>query len=478
MRFKNFRINTAVAALITGILILAGAVNPSMCAADQKAISINVAPDFTSGAHSIIAVDPLPGPRNFQNDLNPTISDLGLNSFGRHFYVIERFMGDNITKYDIENPTTPIWQYSARDDQDTAANVNPYNIVFATEKKAYLLRHNNHRAWIINPSAENQDEFKTGVLDLSAYNDQDDFGPEMTNGVIVDNKLFIVMQRMNQNAFPWEPNEAFVAVFDITTDTEINTGRHADLNGIPLPVKNPSDIAYEATTGLIYVQGQGRFEFEGVPAEYSGGIATIDPETYATSLLVDDGDENHHPYGNISGMTILSAEKGYFIGYTGWGDTTLYQFNPSTGDVSGMVHPDLTGINIAGVAVDQNARLWVADATDAQIVVINPEDNSINETISTNLNPEKIVFVTYSATSPEAERVFNWAQRELPELLPAQGMLSIDIDGWYIRYYSLTDIYLGVYDGILYLYQPSVSPEVFDLGSIDDWLIHAENAGF
>lgn len=476
---NKIRSYLAATFLITGLLMAVGFTNPSFCAAEQKAISINLAADFSAGAYSVVSVDPESGPRTVINNLNATISDLGLNSFGRYFYVIERFMGDNITKYDIENPSAVIWQYSAKDAEDTETSVNPQNIVFATEKKAYLLRHNDHRAWIINPSAQNEAEFKTGILDLSDYNDQDDVGPEMTNGIIVGNKLYVVMQRLNQ-IDNWEPQEAFVAVFDTTTDQEINTGMHSTLKGIPVPIKNPTDIVYEPTTGLIYVQGSGRLEstWSGIAAEYSGGIATIDPETYATDLLIDDGDETDHPYGNISGMTILSAYKGYFIGYTDWGVNTLYEFNPSTGNVVGAVHPDLTDTNIAGANVDQNNRLWVADASDARILIINPEDNSINESINTELNPEKIVFATLSVSSPSAERIFNWVQWVLPELFPTQGMLSIDIDGWYIRYYSLAGAYLGAYEGRFYYHNPNVSPEIYDLGTVDEWLMQAETDGF
>jgi len=286
------------------------------------------------------------------------------------------------------------------DDADTSASVNPQSIVFAGPTKAYVLRHSSSIAWIINPETQSQQNFKTGTLNLSAYNDQDGIGPEMKSGVIVGNKLFIVMQRLNQDD-NWIPNETYVAVFDTTTDKEIATGKHNTLNGIPIPVKNPSAIAYEPVSGMIYVQGQGQLEssWNGTPADYSGGITAINPDTYEATLLIDDGDENSHPYGNISGMTILSSEKGYFVGYAGWGDNTLYQFNPSTGVVTGTVNDYLKNKNIAGMEAgvqgDKNGFLWVTNSTDAEIVIINPADNTIDERLSTNLNPLKVVFVSY-----------------------------------------------------------------------------------
>lgn len=399
MAQKKLRFNVAVTGLIAGAFIIAGALNPALSAAAQQAVCINAAADYTSGAFSVISTEPVGGPRDIENDINPTISDLGLDAYGRYFYVIERATGENITKYAIDNPKVPIWQFSARDDADTVASVNPHSIVFASPTKAYLMRNNTSVAWIINPEAKDVAEFKTGTLDLSAYNDQDELGPEMTAGVVVGNKLFILMQRLNQND-SWIPNEAYVAVFDTTTDQEITTSSSTGMKGILLPVKNPSAITYEPVSGMIYVLGQGKFEssWSGTQAEYSGGIATIDPDTYETILLLDDGDDTAHPYGNFSGMTILSLEKGYFVGYAGWGDNTLYEFNPSTGEVIGVVNDHLQNKNIAGMeagaAGDDNGLLWVTNSTDAEIVIIDPADNSIDETIGTNLNPKKIVFVS------------------------------------------------------------------------------------
>ena len=391
--------------LILGAAFFFASILPAAAAIQQKAVSNNAAADYSSGAHSVISVDPVGGPREVQNDLQPTISDLGLSSFGRHFYVIERFFGDNVAKYDIAEPATPIWQYSTMDENDAVASSNPHSLVFVSPAKAYLLRHNDSKGWIVNPGADTQAGFKTGVLDLSAYNDQDEFGPEMTSGVVVGDRLFVVMQRLNQND-SWKPNTGYVAVYDTATDTEIDTGKGGDLKGVPLPVKSPGAIEYSPDTGLIYVQGVGRYEGFG-PAEFTGGIATIDPATYDTALLVDDGDADNHPYGNISGMTILSAQKGYFVGYAGWGDKTLYEFNPATGEVVGEVNDYLKGKSIAGMEAgsngDKNGLLWVTNATDAEIVIVDPADNSIDEKIGTNLNPQKVVFVTYGKPDQDDE---------------------------------------------------------------------------
>ena len=135
--------------------------------------------------------------------------------------------------------------------------------------------------------------------------------------------------------------------------------------------------------------------------DYTGGIVRINPETYQTTLIIDDGDEADHPYGNISGMVVVSPTKGYFAGYAGWGDNSLYSFNPSTGAVNGTVSDYLKNKNIAGMEAgaytDKNGMLWVCNSTDSEIVVLNTADDSIDERIPTNLNPLKVVFCEETA---------------------------------------------------------------------------------
>ncbi len=397
MRFKHQTYSFGMA-LVAAVFIITTAIS-AFASGEKKAICVNSASDYSSGTHSVLTIDKIDGARQVQNDLQPTISDLGLNAYGNYFYVIERYSGDNITKYDIDSPSTPIWQFSTMDDNDTAATTNPQNLVFVSSTKAYLLRYGSTTAWIVNPSATSQSDFYLGSLDLSAYNDQDGVSPEMTNGVIVGNYLFIVMQRLDRDN-SYTPNTAYIAVFDTTTDTEVATGMDATLSGIPLPVQNPVSIAYEPSLDLIFVAGVGDY----YSTEYNGGIASINPATFETAMVLDDGDADSHPYGKFSGMAIVSSQKGYFVGYASWGNTSVYEFNPKTGAVTGEVSDSLNNINISGIfSGDANGMLWVADNTNAQLVVVNPSDNSIDEEISTNLNPQKVVFATSSTADPAPE---------------------------------------------------------------------------
>jgi hypothetical protein len=133
--------------------------------------------------------------------------------------------------------------------------------------------------------------------------------------------------------------------------------------------------------------------------EYTGGIATINPITYEVVKLVDDGTAKSHPYGPISGMAIVSATKGYFVKYEGWGNNTLYSFDPATGKnkkkVDAVSNINIAGLESSGSPVDKNRMLWVSDATNGQIIILNTETDAIDEILATGLNPQKVVFVKH-----------------------------------------------------------------------------------
>jgi len=359
----------------------------------QFAVTATAAPDFASGATSVINVAT---PRVSRNNLKPTISDLAIDCHGRHFYRIERFQGDNVTKFDVMAPEQVVYQFSTQAPSDTAPS-NPYQMVFMNADKAYLLRYGSTKAWIVDPSAQTESNFKVGELDLSAYADADGV-PEMAAGAVVDGKLFIVMQRFELFQ---TLQTAYVAVFDTVTDQEIDTGKATNnLKGIPLSIKNPLNIGYLAENDRIYVQATGKSEFGSSPAEYTGGIETINPDDYNTQLVLDDGDENDHPFGQILNMALVTQSQAYFIGSTAFQTNSLYRFNPTTGaifsDVNGPVAvAGLFDSNLTSLAVDRNANLWVGngDLAAPGMVVIDTADDSVEEAlIGTNLNPVETCF--------------------------------------------------------------------------------------
>jgi len=365
--------------------------------ATQTAVVAMTSPDWTSGAHATVSVDPVGGPRTLQENLAPSGSDISVFSYGRYFYRIEGSFAHNITKFDINDPETAVWQFSY---EGTETDTYAHDLVFVSDTKAYLLRNRSPKLWIVNPAAATEAEFKIGEIDLSAYAD-DDGNPEMHSAVIVERGqetlLFVTLQRFNPNVWPVTYGTPWVAVFDVTDDTEVDTGQGDGTRlGMPLPLKNPGAIQYQADDDTIYVHGIGNYTSE------DSGIVAINPSTYDTEPTLD---ASAYSFGAVSGMAIISPTKGYLVGYADWGDNTLYTFdpsdlNPAVTAVSGLENLTISGIE-SGAYLDENNMLWVCTSTltSSSIVVLDTSDDSIDETIATSLVPQKVVFTDGEAIS-------------------------------------------------------------------------------
>jgi len=379
--------------ILKRLSVLLIALNIIACSQDEtsssgvnaKAVVATVAADYSSGAHAVIANDDN-GNRVALNDLVATSSDITMAAYGNHFYRIERaFSGNNITKFASSDPQTPIWQYSTNDPASAVAS-DPHDMVFVSETKAYVLRYGSTTAWIVNPSAESEAEFKIGELNLSAYADADGL-PEMDGGVVVDGKLYITLQRLDNFAVT---QTAYVAIFDVETDTEIDANIAGDmLNGIPLLTRNPTAIIHEPISNVIYVQGSGSF----FPVEYTGGIERIELNGLTSTLILNDGDSVSHPYGLITELAVISDEVLYFVGYAGFTDNTLYRLDLATATITATGVVSLVNGQISTLAVDALGLLWVGDSANATVRIVDTVEDAEVDAVSTNLNPEKIVFV-------------------------------------------------------------------------------------
>lgn len=379
--------NTRLVPLFLSLLTLISCSQDSTTtgvSADKAAIVATIAADYSSGAHAVISKDDN-GDRLATNDLVPTGSDITVAAYGSHFYRIERaFAGNNITKFAGTDPQTPIWQYSTQD-VGSAVLSNPYDMIFVSETKAYVLRYGTGVAWIVNPLAETEAEFKIGELDLSAYDA--DGVPEMVSGVIANGNLYIAMQRLDNYAVT---QNAYVAIFDVNTDQEIDANIAGDsLKGIPLQIRNSGNIIYEPVSNSIFVQGSGSYW----PEEFTGGIEKIDLTSLTTTVVVDDGDAVTHPYGLITELAVVSDSIVYFVGYAAWADNTLYKLDLGTAEITATDVVSLISGQIANLSVDAEGLLWVSDSANATVRIIDPATDTEVDALYTNLNPDKVVFV-------------------------------------------------------------------------------------
>jgi hypothetical protein len=364
----------------------------SLVTGESFAVIAGVASDYSSSEISIANTD---SPYSvIEGYAAQSLSDITVATYGEQFYRIGRFNQDNITKYDFNNPSLVEWQFLT--DDPASLPSNPYDLVFVSMTKAYVIRYGASSIWIVNPSVKSSegDLFKIGEIDLSAY-DSDGL-PQMSAAVLHNNKLYVSMQAMDAS---YVPGDAYLAVIDTITDQEIDINSDP-LNGMQLTIKNPLEM--DIIDDSLLIVGAGRYErwWVPAPAEFTGGIEKINIDNFSSEVLVDDGDEDTNPYGNIDGMVLVSSTIGYFRGVSSTGNSTneanVYQFNPSNGVVVTEPLIEFTDLDIQDMAVSPQGELWVGigDASSPQIRIIDTNDNSLIDSIALSSNPRKIVFTS------------------------------------------------------------------------------------
>ena len=317
---------------------------------------------------------------------------------------------------------------------------NPYQMLFVSDTKAYILRYGSSDIWVVDPSvlASDEEGFKVGEISLSAYDD--DRVPQMVAGLIYDNKLFVVMQAMSED---FVPGDAYMAVVDVLTDEEINVDANP-LKGLALKVKNPVDIDLQGNS--IFVTGIGRYGSAPREPEYTGGIEKINLADYSSTILVDDGDDTTHPYGQISGLSIISDTKAYFTGYSAWQSVSLYEFNPSTGVVVDTAIEGYDAIDIQSMEVSPEDDLWlgIGSFSAPEVHIISSTDNTLIDTISLEKNPTQIKFNATTASIVGVASDYGSSDISLAEVV---SPYSVDL-GYAAQ--DLSDIVAAIDDNSFY----------------------------
>lgn len=331
-------------------------------------------------------------------------SDIAISVHGNSLYRLGRFGSDNLTKYSLSFGFVPNqeWQYSV---SEGGVSANPYTVVFESTSRAFLVQYGLPNLWIIDPSVSTSGEagFKLGEIDLSTYAHVDSNGsPHMADAVISDGKLFVLMERLDADFSATK--DSYLAVIDLATLNEIDTGQgDGGLKGINLSVKNAGHLDLQGNT--LYIAARGNTAFGATEGVYDGGIVTVDTSTYATSMLVDDGDDSSHPYGQIQKVEVVNEDHAFFVGRANWGDDTLYHFNPSQATPTGTAVSDVQHVSIADIehetlndsAARYNDLVYVAvqsatsdPETRGRIEVVNVTDQSLIGTLELIYNPSDI----------------------------------------------------------------------------------------
>ncbi|NQZ81862.1 MAG: cadherin repeat domain-containing protein [Colwellia sp.] len=378
---------------------LAGQLAIQVSVGDEKdtpsfALVQTVAPDYSSS--EVITIDAQTQQVNSGYYIKAA-SDYTLSTYKSDVYHIGRYFIDTITKYNADDLENELWSFSTQDNQDSITR-NPQALISVDETKAYILRYGSSKVWIVNPQATTAEDFKIGVLDLSSYipdNNSSDT-PSPSAATIANGKLYIAMQRLSD---AWTGNTAYVAVFDVTTDLEIETNANADddVMGIPLSGINPNGIS--TANEQVYVTTRNVYSDFDLSLSR---IEEINTTSYAVRTVISADQLNENVSAFFTSSVIVSADKGYLVASKALFEpsyhevSNLIEFNPTTGAITAENVVDTGSENIKSIALDEANFLWlsISDPENSGIDVINTATNTLEfPRLTTELNPGTIVFI-------------------------------------------------------------------------------------
>jgi len=367
------------------------------CEINQIDIAIQtVAPDYSSSAVALACSDEA---GIIDNLLERSDSDYTISEGSNRFYHIGKSGIDTIAQYNYDTYSLQNWQYSTNTENEEGSS-NPYKIIEASDSKAFIIRYNKPQVWVVDPSATSAEEFYLGSLDLTTYlgtyevtneaeetTTVDETTVNVADAIIVDNKLFIAMQRIGAN-YNYE-NDSKIAIFNIETLAEINTGNTTGENAITLIGHNVQ--ALSSTDNYVYVASRGNYG-----SDY-GQLEKISLNDYTLSTVLEGSSD----LGHISNVQSISDTQLYVLGnYSGYNSENEYvyqynllQVNAESKEISENISA-FKGDNIADIALAKDNNLWIAigDESKPGIYEIDTSNNTQLTFIPTNLNPNNIIF--------------------------------------------------------------------------------------
>ncbi|MEJ2043110.1 MAG: hypothetical protein P8X74_06580 [Reinekea sp.] len=361
---------------------------------NAKLVLATSAPDYSSSDIVVIGNSDTENDVVIEGQLATTeVTDAAVASFGDTIYRLSRSTS-NITEinWNATNKTLSTnWQYSVLGD-DTSAN--PYDMLVVSGSKAYVARYDSKNLWQINPGAKTESEFKTAEIDLSAFADDESGITRMADLELVGNRLFVLLQNLETVTY-YATYNSKVAVIDTTNNQIIDTDdATANVQVITLPIHNATDLNLVGDT--LYISGRGdAYNFGDATFKYTGGIVTLNTETFASELVVDDGDSTSAPYGTITNTVANASGDIYFTGSASWGDDHLYVL-PNGATQATEIRLGSNNYNISDLAF-RDGNIYVAvhaqnnGSESAGLKVIDTSSNELSGMIETTYNPTQIV---------------------------------------------------------------------------------------
>jgi hypothetical protein len=330
---------TSTDALAILMSAVAGDIPGCAAALENRVIATTASCDFATGGLTEVATDSFEVVRH---KLGVVDADSVIRKWGDRFFVLNRFRGSSVVEIDPSSKLEPIWGCSV------GAGSNPHDIAVVSDTKAYVSRYDATTLAIVDLSrGPGCKDFTTGTIDLSPYADADGV-PEMDQMVIVGDRLFVAIQRLDRNSFFRPAGAGALVVINITND-EI-----ADV--IELEVDNP----FVESKGLVYDEASERI-YVGSPGDLftdldDGGIELVDPDTLTSAGVVISGTDFG---GDLTDFALVGSSRGYAVVAGENFEASVVEFDLTTRTTSEALatSPQL----LSDIETTESGALWLAD---------------------------------------------------------------------------------------------------------------------
>ena len=313
---------------------------PRCASADRDtAIVSSAACDFGTGGLAAVSLDHL---GVMDQRIGTVDADSVVRVIDDRVFVVNRFDGSSVQEIDPDAGLTTLWRCSV------GAGSNPHDLVLVSPTKAYVSRYDATSISIVDPSVgPSCAGFVTGSIDLSSEADADGI-PETDQMLLVGDRLFVAVQRLNRDDFFRPAMNGALVVIDTTTDEIVKT--------IELTITNP----FVETKGLLYDAKQKRILVGGPGTLFSelddGGIEAVDATNLVSlGVLLDGADLG----GDLMDFALLGTERGYAI--VADGSFVAHVVAIDLGD--GVLDAPLltSSQNVSDLELTADGRLWIVD---------------------------------------------------------------------------------------------------------------------
>ncbi len=264
----------------------------------------------------------------------------GRYAFGR-LYILGRYGCDNIQVLDPANNYATLLQFSVGN------GANPQDIVLVNPRRAYVSRLGSGDLWIVDPATGAH----TGTVSLAAFADADGI-PEMAAMTLVGARLFVSLQRLDENNYFAPTDYSALAVIDTLTNAIVDCDPVAPgVQALRLTGANPVTDIVRAAGGVLLVGEVGNYGVN------DGGIDVIDLATlHPTGFRCTEATLG----GDILDLDVLSATQSYAIVSDASYVTRLHEFQTTTGALTRTLASG-TGFDFSTATLGGQGELLLAD---------------------------------------------------------------------------------------------------------------------